>query len=81
MTRTVLMQGKQFSLVSYGNGLAYSLLNHNASRWVYTQGDDAETFRNDLTAIETNHDDWGVDQTLSWLWDQCEYGSASTPIG
>ncbi len=72
------MQGAAFALDSYGNGAAYTFraLAAPASS-VFLQDEDAATFRDELDRLETLRPDDSPDQILSWLWDQCDYGSAA----
>lgn len=72
-----IMAGVEFRLDSYGNGAAYTLVNAAANRSTYVQGDDATQFRDELDAVETTFPNGSPDEILGWLWDQCDYGSAS----
>jgi len=75
-----IMQGERFKLESAGNGAVYLLTDIGAGRDVFFQGDDALQFESELEMAEHRFPDELIDYVLSWLWDQCDYGSVSQPI-
>ena len=75
----VLHEGGNLRVVSFGNGAAYAFDNTFCGRGVFFQGDDADTFRDELTAAYTGHPDWPVERTLRFLWGELDYGLASQP--
>jgi hypothetical protein len=66
-----------FCLECWDNGLAYALTHKPSNRSVYVQGDDALQFERDREAAEIAFPDKTDDEIMAWLWDQCDYGSAS----
>lgn len=73
-TQVTIRDGNAFSLVSFGNGWAYRLVNRPHGLSVWLQDDDATRFREELDGLEDArpHDD--ADSILSALWDDFEYG-------
>lgn len=52
MTKTTVYHSDRFDLVSYGNGLSYTLHNNINKRSMFVQGDDAADFRKELEDFE-----------------------------
>jgi hypothetical protein len=75
MTR--ILEGEKFSLDSTGNGSFYLLRHKAARRSTFFQSEDATSFEERLEATENAFPEGTPDSVLSWLWDQCEYGSVS----
>lgn len=75
-----IMQGERFKLESAGNGAVYLLTDTVAGRDVALQGDEALQFEADLDIVERLFQDDSTDYVLSWLWNQCVYGSASSAV-
>lgn len=59
MHKAVIWQTKPFTLTSYGNGTAYSLV-HDDGRSVFVQGDDATQFYIDAFAADTLAELWAL---------------------
>jgi hypothetical protein len=64
--RVTIHDGRNFEVVSYGNGAAYLFLNKDAGLSVFLQGDDAERFREEYEDVDVCGDVW----TLQELWNQ-----------
>lgn len=78
MKKVTLADGKRFRLISYGNGLAYSLEDKGTGRSVFLQGDDAAAFRSELETLETAHPDWDTDLILAEAWEPYDAISRET---
>jgi hypothetical protein len=68
MRSTILHTTRRFEVRSYGNGLAYSLRRRPDNLSVLFQGDDADTFRNELDVL-TEPGKLDYDNALGVLWE------------
>lgn len=66
-----------FELECWGNGLSYALTHKTTAMQIFVQGDDAIAFEHDRRAAEASFPQKTDDEIMSWLWDQCNYGSAA----
>lgn len=78
MRSTVIAEGQHYSITSYGNGWAYTLLDKRDGLSVFVQGEDATTFRADWEDIEEHNPEWSQDDVLGWLWHGLDYGFAAS---
>jgi hypothetical protein len=69
MRQVTIIDTADYTVTSYGNGVAYEFINKRAKRSVFVQGDDAEQLRADLDSEWRTHTD---------VW--CDYDSVSLPI-
>lgn len=60
MLQAIIRTSPGFLLTSHGNGLAYGLTHRESGEELFFQGDDADTFREELEAWEA-----AADGTLS----------------
>lgn len=73
MKCVVIRQSPNFTLTSYGNGLAYKLERHLPDGTIcdfLIQGEDATTFRDLIEALETYSPETSTDEILSILWSE-----------
>ncbi len=66
MKTTIIRERPDFTVTSYGNGLAYEMKAHPSGASAYFQGEDAERFEAELEALEARWND--VDEALARLW-------------
>lgn len=75
MDKVEISRGVTYSIVSYGNGWAYSLhrrprvespLDDSPSIWF--QDEDALYFESEREALERVHGDWTADRIMQELW-------------
>ena len=64
-----------FTLTSWGNGVAYSLVNHTTKQEVYVQGDDADQF----ITLYGNLMRTGATHALKETWNT--YADVATNLG
>jgi hypothetical protein len=64
-----------FTLTSWGNGVAYSLVNHATKQEVYVQGDDADEFIILYGRLIEND----ANQALKEIWN--EYDAVASNLG
>lgn len=82
MLQAIIMSSGAYRLVSYGNGLSYSLelrIEGEPLRTVFVQGDDATQFRAELDALEAAYPETSTAKLLRMMW--ADYGDASTVEG
>jgi hypothetical protein len=77
MTKVTIFNSPKFSVTSYGNGLAYAFVNKLSHREVYTQGDDASAFGDDIARILNDDSERPLDDMLTTIWG--DYDSVSLP--
>ncbi len=78
MRQVTLSDTPNYRLVSYGNGLAYSLAKKETTTDVYFQGDDATQFREELEAMENADPERLTDDILGELWHR--YAPDAEPV-
>lgn len=79
MRSNQLFDFPKWLVTSYGNGLAYTLENKAEGRSVLFQGDDADTFRQELDTLTNGRLPLSYDDALGVLWnDYCV--AATQPI-
>lgn len=59
----VIEDGSGYTIYSYGNGLAYKIVQYSTGKDVFIQGDDAKAFRDEYDDLKL---------------DQCHYGTRAS---
>lgn len=77
MQHAILCDGPQYRLERWGFGTSYALTHKPSGKSVHVQGDDAAQFDDDFLNCERHFPNNTTEQNAAWLWDQCDYGSAS----
>lgn len=68
MRSHLLHSTRRYVCISYGNGLAYVLEHRSTQQSILFQGDDAETFRNELWGLSSGRLPLSLDEVLGVLW-------------
>jgi hypothetical protein len=69
-SRITIFSSELFDIVSYGNGYSYAFHNNKEKKSLFMQGEDAETFRNDIEAWENIDENMTYDDIYSIMWDE-----------
>jgi hypothetical protein len=73
MKRITIYDTPRFSIVSYGNGMAYTFTRKlGMPACVHYQGDDALAFRNSVEAYEDCYPTLTIDRILARVWADSE---------
>jgi hypothetical protein len=81
MQQVTIADTPNYRLVSYGNGLSYSLTNKAVGYSDHFQGDDADRFRADFDAMEAADPERLTDDILRDLWEQYHFGAEPSAPG
>ena len=80
MKTAIIHDLPNWQVTSYGNGLAYEIVNKETSRCLFFQGDDADIFRDSLSALTDKRPSLSYSDALECIWsdyNECAYGSGS----
>lgn len=68
MRSTIIHDLPEFSLTSYGNGLAYEIERKPAGKTIFFQGDDAAQFRDEFDALTSKMPALDFADALGCIW-------------
>lgn len=78
MRSAIIHELPGWRVTSYGNGLAYAVDNLTAGQGLYFQGDDADTFRDELEALTEGSPNLDYADALACIW--FDYSDNAQPI-
>ena len=70
MRSTIIHDLPEFSVTSYGNGLAYEIAEKASGKTLYFQGDDAAQFRDEFDGLTSGTPSLDFSDALRVIWSE-----------